>query len=88
SSAASPATSCSRNDRSGTPALLRSDPTGKTVRVSDETTTATLIEQAVGEIDVSLLDWYLSLSVIERLRAASRSAAMLERLRRGATSDR
>lgn len=47
-----------------------------------------LIEQAVAEIDQSLLDWYLSLSVIERLRAASRSAAQLERLSRAASTHR
>jgi hypothetical protein len=40
------------------------------------------------EVDVTLIDWYLGLSVTERLRAASKSAATLERLRRAASSDR
>lgn len=40
-----------------------------------------LIEKAVGEVDTSLLEWFRSLSVIERLRVASRNAATLERLR-------
>jgi len=40
------------------------------------------------EVDVSLFDWYRELSVTERLRAASRSAATLERLRRAASTDR
>jgi hypothetical protein len=33
------------------------------------------------EVDQSLIDWYRELSVVERLRAASRSAAWLERVR-------
>jgi len=40
------------------------------------------------EVDQSLLDWYRQLSLVERLRAASRSAALLERLRRAASTDR
>lgn len=40
------------------------------------------------EVDVTLIDWYLGLSVTERLRAASKNAATLERLRRAASSDR
>jgi hypothetical protein len=40
------------------------------------------------EVDLSLLDWYRQLSVTERLRAASKSAATLERLRRAASTDR
>ena len=47
-----------------------------------------LIKRAVEEVDHSLLDWYRSLSVIERLRAASRSAAQLERIARAASTDR
>jgi hypothetical protein len=43
---------------------------------------------ASDEVDVTLIDWYLSLSVTERLRAASKSAATLERLRRAASTDR
>jgi len=37
---------------------------------------------------VSLIDWYLSLSLVERLNAASRAAATLERLARAASPDR
>jgi hypothetical protein len=40
------------------------------------------------EVDESLLAWYAELTVTERLRAASRSAALLERLRRAASADR
>jgi hypothetical protein len=40
------------------------------------------------EVDASLLEWYGELSMIERLRAASRSAAWLERMRRAASRDR
>lgn len=40
------------------------------------------------EIDESLLDWCLQLSVCERLRTASESAATLERLARAAARDR
>lgn len=43
---------------------------------------------ASSEIDESLLDWYLALTLTERLRAASKSAATLERLRRAASTDR
>lgn len=41
-----------------------------------------------GEVDESLLAWYRELSMLERLRAASRAAATLERLRRAASTDR
>jgi hypothetical protein len=44
--------------------------------------------RAVEEVDQSLLDWYLGLSVVERLRAASRSAAVLERMARAASRNR
>ncbi len=44
--------------------------------------------EAAEEVDESLLEWALSMSVIERLRAASRSAATLERLARAASTDR
>jgi len=47
-----------------------------------------LIEPAVAEVDESLIEWYLQLSVIERLRSASRSAATLERLADAASSNR
>ena len=40
------------------------------------------------EVDESLLAWYRELSMVERLRAASRAAATLERLRRAASADR
>lgn len=39
------------------------------------------------DIDPSLLDWYLKLTVTERLRAASKCAATLERLRRAASTN-
>ena len=47
-----------------------------------------LVARAVAEIDESLLAWYRDLSVIERLRAASKNAATLERLARAASTDR
>jgi hypothetical protein len=47
-----------------------------------------LIARAVAEVDESLLDWYRGLSVVERLRAASRSAAVLERMARAASTHR
>jgi hypothetical protein len=47
-----------------------------------------LLAQAATEVDESLIDWYLELSVIERLRSASRSAAVLERLARAASANR
>jgi hypothetical protein len=47
-----------------------------------------LVERAVAEVDESLIEWYLQLSVIERLRSASRSAAVLERLARAASANR
>lgn len=40
------------------------------------------------EVDQTLLAWYGELSVVERLRAASRAAATLERLARAASADR
>jgi hypothetical protein len=42
------------------------------------------VDVAASEVDVSLLDWYRSLTVTERLRAASRGARILERLARAA----
>lgn len=47
-----------------------------------------LIEQATQEVDLSLLDWYQELSLRERLRAASRSAALYGRLRNAVPEDR
>jgi hypothetical protein len=47
-----------------------------------------LLDEAVADVDTTLLDWYLALSLVERLRAASRSAATLERLARAAAADR
>ncbi len=47
-----------------------------------------LLRAAADEVDPSLLDWYRSLSIVERLRAASRAAATLERLARAASADR
>lgn len=43
---------------------------------------------AAAEVDVSLLDWYRELSLVERLRAASRAAATLDRLAHAASKDR
>jgi len=40
------------------------------------------------EVDQSLLEWFLGLSIVERLRTTSRNAAVLERLRRAASQDR
>jgi hypothetical protein len=44
--------------------------------------------RASTEVDPSLLAWYRGLSVTERLRAASRSAATLERLARALSENR
>jgi hypothetical protein len=46
------------------------------------------LARAADEVDHSLLQWYAGLSMIERLRAASRSAAVLERMARAAARDR
>ena len=40
-----------------------------------------LVRQAAREVDRTLIDWALSLSPLERLRASMRSAASLEALR-------
>jgi hypothetical protein len=56
--------------------------------VSEVVSQAELIAQAVTEVDESLIEWCLQLPVIERLRAASRSAAVLERLSRAASANR
>lgn len=40
------------------------------------------------EVDRSLLAVYREMRIVERLRAASRAAATLERLRRAASADR
>lgn len=45
-------------------------------------------EVPAAEIDESLLDWYRQLTMCERLRAASKSAATLEHLARAANPDR
>jgi hypothetical protein len=47
-----------------------------------------LLARATAEVDESLLEWYRTLSMIERLRAASRSAAVLGRIARAASRDR
>jgi hypothetical protein len=44
--------------------------------------------QAAAEVDESLLEWFRSLSVLDRLRATSRNAAVLERLARAAARNR
>lgn len=36
-----------------------------------------LIERAATEVDTTLLEWFAGLSMIERLRVTSRSAALL-----------
>ena len=60
-----------------------------TVPVSEtENLRAELMARAAGEVDQSLLDWYRELSMVERLRAASRTAAVLERMARVATGNR
>lgn len=41
-----------------------------------------LLEQAAREVDRTLIHWALSLSPLERLRAATKSAASLESLRK------
>ena len=51
-------------------------------------TESELIDRAAAEVDQTLLAWSLALSVTERLRAASRNAAILERLARAATPNR
>jgi hypothetical protein len=56
--------------------------------MSERSPQAELVEHAVAEVDESLIEWYLQLSVIERLRSASRSAAVLERLARAASANR
>jgi hypothetical protein len=56
--------------------------------VSDRETQDELIARAVGEVDESLIDGYLQLPVIERLQAASKAAAVLERLARAASANR
>jgi len=50
--------------------------------------TDSLIEQATDEVDLSLLEWYRALSPRERLRVASKNAAVLERLKRAAATNR
>lgn len=40
------------------------------------------------EVDWTLLAWYGELSLVERLRAASKAAATLDRLARAASPDR
>lgn len=47
-----------------------------------------LIERAAKEVDLTLLEWFASLSMVERLRDTSRNAAALERIARAASRDR
>ena len=47
-----------------------------------------LLVRAASEVDGTLLEWYATLTVIERLRAASKSAAVLERMARAASTNR
>lgn len=44
--------------------------------------------RAALEADESLLEWFRSLSMVERLRAASRNAALLDRMARAASRNR
>jgi len=60
----------------------------QTRHVSDVESEDERMKRAVAEVDHSLIEWCLQLSVIERLRAASRGAAVLERLARAASADR
>lgn len=69
--------------------MLRQRKLGKLKAMSAVETEDERRARAVAEIDESMIDWYLQLSVIERLRAvASRGAAVLERLARAASTDR
>ncbi|MBZ0237789.1 MAG: hypothetical protein K8M05_36075 [Deltaproteobacteria bacterium] len=45
-------------------------------------------DSAAAEVDTTLLDWYRELSLVERLRAASRAAATLDRLAHAASKNR
>jgi hypothetical protein len=45
-------------------------------------------EQAAREVDPSLIEWYRELTVTERLRAASKTAAFLDRMARAASKHR
>jgi hypothetical protein len=56
--------------------------------VTSDETTEELIARATSEVDDSLLEWYRGLSMIERLRAATRNAIFLERMARAASRDR
>ena len=47
-----------------------------------------LFDGATAEVDVSLLDWYRELSLVERLRAARHAAGTLDRLAHAASKDR
>jgi hypothetical protein len=47
-----------------------------------------LVLESVGDVDYGLLRWSLQLSPRERLRACSRAAATLARLRRAASGVR
>jgi hypothetical protein len=56
--------------------------------VSAIESTSELLTRAASEVDASLLEWYRGLSLVERLRAASRNAALLERMARAASRNR
>jgi hypothetical protein len=60
-----------------------------TLRVGTELTEQdALIERAATEVDQSLLEWFRSLSMVERLRACTAQATALERLARVAARNR
>lgn len=68
--------------------LSTSSTTGTLLVMDESRQQAELIAKAVDEVDESLLEWSLGLSVLERLRAASTNAAALERLARAASTNR
>jgi hypothetical protein len=47
-----------------------------------------LLERAADEVDRTLLEWFRGLTVAERLKSASDTAAQLERMARAASTDR
>jgi hypothetical protein len=61
---------------------------GQTRRMDRAAPVSALPPVPADEVDLSLIDWCLQLSVRERLRTASESAATLERLARAAARNR
>ena len=88
---------CTRRARTGGAEGRRSPlagraPTGYPRVVSDKPTKARevdeLIRRAARDVDRTLIQWALSLSPLDRLRAAVRSAASLQTLRDARSKDR